>query len=62
MKIIAVDSYARENVADILVCENVNEYYAKLIVQLLNYDKENSRWFVAVEDDHKLWRGMEEFV
>jgi hypothetical protein len=64
MKIIAVDNFARESVADILIAENVNEYMGKRIVDALN-DKqhENSQeWFRLVPDDYVLWRGMEELV
>lgn len=62
MKIICVDGYGKENVADILICENVNEYIGQRIVDFLNYSGDESRWYKLVDDDHKLWRGMEELV
>ncbi|WP_064199127.1 hypothetical protein [Brevibacillus brevis] len=64
MKIIAVDNFAREYIADTLIAENVNEYMGKRIVDALN-DKqhENSQdFFKLVSDDYVLWRGMEELV
>lgn len=64
MKIIAVDNYARETVADRLIAENVPEYYAELFVNYLNERSgQNSAWyFKSAPDDHKLWRGMEELI
>ena len=64
MKIICTDNYARETVADQLVAENVKPFMAALIVSLLNGDpaRGHYNWYRAVEDDHKLWRGMEELV
>lgn len=64
MKIIAVDNFAREYIADTLIAENVNEYMGKRIVDLLN-DKENEHsqdFYRLVPDDYVLWRGMEELV
>ena len=58
MKIIRVDNYARENVSDKLVCENVNEYYGKHIVEFLNnkFSGEHSPdYYELVEDDYKLY-------
>lgn len=59
MKIIAVDNFDRETRDDVLVCENVNEYYAERIVNFLNikYSGEHeSRYFKAVKDDFKLYK------
>lgn len=64
MKIISVDNFNRENVADILIAENVKESWGNHIVKLLN-DKEHDDspyFFRLVKDDYKLWRGMEEFI
>jgi hypothetical protein len=55
MKIIGVDNYDRENVSDILVAENVNEYYSKLIVKKLNVGGDESRFYKAVNDDYALY-------
>lgn len=64
MKIIAVDNFAREYVADELICENVaNAYIGNRIVELLNAGQENSEnFYKLVDDDHRLWRGMGELV
>ncbi len=58
MKIIAIDNFNRENVDDMLVAENVNRYYGKLIVDLLNQKfSVNYDWFYKlVDDDYKLYK------
>jgi len=64
MKIIAVDNFGRESIADKLIAENVSEYWGKFIVDLMN-DKQHDdslNFFRLVNDDYKLWRGMEELV
>ena len=65
MKIIAVDNFARENVADQLVAENVPISYAHVMTETLNEQfggEYADKFFKAVPDDHRLWRGMEELV
>lgn len=64
MKIIGIDNFGRESVADWLIAENVVETFAEAIADFLNKDASNSStyWYKAVDDDHKLWRGMEELV
>lgn len=58
MKIIAVDNFDKETHDDVLICENVSEYYSKLIVDFLN-DKHSGEhadeYFMAVKDDHVLY-------
>lgn len=58
MKIICVDNFDRDTKDDALVCENVNEYYGKILVNLLN-DKlsgeHSSDFYRLVEDNHKLY-------
>jgi hypothetical protein len=64
-KIIGVDNYGRESVADFLVCEGVaNDYVGELIVNLLNSNDgaSASTFYHLVPADHKLWGGMAEFV
>lgn len=54
MKIISVDSIMAG--ADILIAENVNVFFGKLIVEFLN-DREgyhSQNFFVLKEDDYKL--------
>lgn len=59
MKIIAKDNFDRDNVSDILIAENVNEFNANHIAKLLN-DSEGAMspyYYKAVEDDYKLYDG-----
>lgn len=65
MKIICKDNYDRESLADDLIAENVHRYFGEFIVDALNekYSGEHfSNFFCLVEDDYKLWGGMEELV
>ena len=65
MKIISKDNYARDSVADVLICDNVrNEYVGKLMVSAINLDAgdHGSRFYELVDDDYVLWGGMEEFI
>ncbi len=57
MKIIRTDNFNRDYVSDGLIAKNVNEFFAKLIVKLLNkYTGTDSQdYFKAVSDDHKLY-------
>ena len=57
MKIIAIDNFDRDWVSDTLICENINEYYGKIIVDYLN-EKEGEKsqnFYVLKEDDYKLY-------
>ena len=57
-KIIVVDNFAREDVSDKLVCDNIDKYYADLICAYLNtrlgggYSRD---FFEVVPQDHKLY-------
>lgn len=66
MKIICVDNYARETVADRLVADNIkSEEYAKCMCKALcdKYSSEYStEWFQVVDDNYRLSRGMEDLV
>ena len=64
LKIIAVDNFNRETVADFLVCENVNQSYGERIVKFLNDapDRGDAWWYRLVADDHRLSRGMEDLI
>jgi len=59
MKIINCDNFDREIYDDRLICENVNEYYAGIIVKVLN-DKfggeDSADFYKAVTDDYKLYK------
>lgn len=62
MKIVLIDSYNRESVADRLIAENVNEAFGELIVKLLNKQASSEDYFVLKPDDYRLSRGMEDLV
>jgi hypothetical protein len=64
MKIVMIDNFNRETVADVLIAENVNKHFGEVIVRLLNSREGDSspNYFVLKEDSYILWRGMEELV
>ena len=58
MKIIKIDLYNRKSVSDVLVATNVSDYYAYVIVQMLNKilgSISPADLYRAVEDDYKLY-------
>lgn len=62
MKIILTDNYDRDDVGDVLLAENINLYWGRIIVDILNakFGGENSAtYFLMVTDSHKL---KEDFV
>lgn len=64
-KIVRIDNYARETVAEKLVAENIaNETEAKLMCEALqSYPcRSHNDWFCVKPADYVLWRGMEELV
>lgn len=67
MKIVAVDNFAREAVADLLIAENItNQSYAEVMVKALNDKYCNNdrapRHYQVWPDDKQLSRGMEDLV
>lgn len=62
MKIIGVDNYARDHIADYLVCEKV--YSKELGVTMVNAlnRKASEYYYMLVADDYRLSRGMEDLV
>lgn len=67
MKIVGVDNFASEAVADLLVAENItNKSYAEIMCQALNdrYCKDDHapRHYQVWEDERRLSRGMEDLV
>jgi len=60
MKIIATDNQNRDGVDDLLVAENVDDRWAIIIADALNKSlctsNQSSKFFRAVEDDHKLYK------
>ena len=64
MKIITVDNYDRESVAQTLVADHItSEWAAKVMLEALQntVSRNDSTWYHLVPDDHQLWRGMAEF-
>jgi hypothetical protein len=67
MKIVGVDNFARESVADKLICTDIADtalasYIAEsLNAGLCNCDHADT-FYRAVPDDYRLWRGMEDLV
>lgn len=64
-KLILVDNFNREHIADVLVEDNLDEKEATEKANIYNdkYRNTNWNWFAkSVSDDYKLWRGFEEFV
>lgn len=64
MKIVLIDNFGRESIADTLVAENVSSYWGNRIVKLLNDspNRHSDEHFNVVDNDYILWRGMEELV
>jgi hypothetical protein len=58
MKIIATDNFSRDYVSDYLVCENVNEGYGNMIVDILNRRNgdDGPRYYRLVPNDHELYK------
>ena len=67
MKIISTDNFDREIYSDLLIAENIRiKEYADIMCKALNDKFSNNdyadRFYKVVEDDYKLWRGMEELI
>lgn len=62
-KLVLVDSYNRETVADRLVEENLTAEVATDKAKEYNENNPHSDWFAkVVPDDYKLWGGIAEFI
>jgi hypothetical protein len=63
MKIVLVDNYNRDSVADVLIAEKVQpREFGELLVELLNKRPPCDGWFVLRSDNYRLCRGMEDLV
>lgn len=63
MKVIGTDNLNRDSVADILVRDEMNPQAAQAMADELNEDADNPQfWYMAVADDYRLKRGMEDLV
>lgn len=58
MKIIAKDNFDRDYIDEYLLCENINSYHGKRIVEFLNSrSHDNSpHYFELKEDDYELYK------
>jgi hypothetical protein len=65
MKIIRIDNYDRQTVADKIAAsgiENNNEAVVMLTALQNDPNRSPDVWFRLVDDDYVLWRGMEDLV
>lgn len=64
MKVVGIDNYAREHIADILVQADMTFDEADARARQLNEEsgEHASRWYVVRPDDYVLSRGMEDLV
>jgi hypothetical protein len=58
MKIVGISNFCKDNVSDIIIAENVNEYYGKLIIKFLEeITKEHDEYYPKlVDDNYKLYK------
>jgi len=63
-KIVAVDNYARESVADILICESFkSKLMAEQVAEFLNSKEDDPTiWYTVYEQHQRLSRGMEDLI
>jgi hypothetical protein len=64
VKLVLVDNYARETVADVLLREHVPAEDAQELADAYNKEQGPNpyRWCVVKPDDYRLSRGMEDLV
>jgi len=65
MKVIGVDNFGRETVADHLVAEGLSDEEAKRMCDELNTKHGGEGafiWYRVMPDDYRLWRGMEDLI
>ena len=58
MKIVQTDNFCRDNISEVLIAENVPEYYAKIILEFLldEYTSEQGSNYYKIEsDDYQLY-------
>ena len=64
-KLILVDNFNREHIADVLVEDNLDEKEANERANKYNDEHRNMNWnwfAKAVSDDYELWRGTDELI
>lgn len=62
MKVVLVDNYARDSVADSLLQDGLSQEEAEKVAAVYNA-KKNWFWYaVVVDDDYRLHRGVEDMI
>ena len=63
-KVVWVDGYNRESVADRLIVDMLTRTQAEFLCEWFRFmeDGDPSQWFRVYTQEAKLWRGMEEFI
>ena len=63
MKLIQVDGYQRDTVADVLLVSGLNKEEGLIVLEAcIKAWGSDSIWFRLVEDDYRLCRSMEDLV
>lgn len=58
MKIVCIDNFNRDEVDDVLICENIDKHYGLMIVAYLNErlsGNESPIYFKLENDDYELY-------
>lgn len=65
-KVIGIDNYGRETIADVLIAENMDKENAEKLRELLNGEHNGSDiapyWCQVVVQSYRLSRGMEDLI
>lgn len=63
MKVIRIDNYARDSIADKLIRDEMNPQAAEAYANDLNEaNTDDAYFYMAVEDGYRLSRGMEDLI
>lgn len=65
MKIVTKDNYCRDLFTEIVIAENVNEFYGKELVKLWNekhWDEHSNSYLALVDDDYKPYDGYADLL
>ena len=63
MKLVQIDGYNRDEVADILILDNLKNFQAIILLEAyLKAFGSNEFSFAIYEDEYRLCRGMEDLV
>jgi hypothetical protein len=62
MKLIAVDNFDRESIADTLIAENLDPHYAEALAAAMNEHNPGDSFYKAVPCNYRLSRGMADLV